>query len=101
MKRHIFVIDLDGTLCTNTDGKYEQAKPYLDRINKINRIHKKGHIVIIDTARGSLTKKDWKELTKKQLKEWGVKYNKLKVGTKTFGHIYIDDSAINSKDFFK
>ena len=32
----IYVFDIDGTICSNTWGDYENAKPFLDRIKKNN-----------------------------------------------------------------
>ena len=31
----IYVFDIDGTICTNTYGDYESAKPYKERIDSI------------------------------------------------------------------
>ena len=30
-----YCIDIDGTICSNTDGEYENAKPYIKRIEEI------------------------------------------------------------------
>lgn len=100
-KRKIYCFDLDGTLCTNTDGKYNEAVPFMERIAKVNKIHDEGNRVIIDTARGSVTKKDWNDLTKSQLKTWGVKYDELRVGHKVTADIYIDDKGIEAGSFFE
>lgn len=97
----IYCFDLDGTLCTNTDGEYEKATPFLDRIQKVNKLFENGNIIKIDTARGSSTGIDWNELTKKQLDEWGVKYHELRVGIKLQADIFIDDKGINDVNFFK
>lgn len=105
--KFIYVFDLDGTICkwnktkSFPNGRAEDATPLPKRINKVNRLYDKGHTIIIDTARGSVTGKDQTELTKKQLKEWGVKYHELRVGTKTYGDWYIDDKAISDREFFK
>lgn len=96
----IYCFDLDGTLCTNTDGNYEFADPFIERIQMVNKLYDDGHIIIIDTARGSKTKIDWYDLTKKQLLLWGVKYHDLYVGKKLQYDIIIDDKAINDKIFF-
>ena len=93
-----YCFDLDGTLCTNTEGEYNKAEPFLDRISVVNNLYDLGNTILIDTARGSTTKIDWHELTEKQLKEWGVKYNKLRVGVKFTADLYIDDKSIN--EFF-
>lgn len=96
----VYCIDLDGTLCTNTYGKYKEAKPYQKRIEKINKLYDDHNTIIIWTARGVTTKKNWEELTIKQLKKWGVKYHML-----TFEKIHFDvlleDKAIELKKFFK
>ena len=34
----IYVFDIDGTICNNTDGNYEQAEPFSDRVKKINNL---------------------------------------------------------------
>jgi hypothetical protein len=97
----IYCFDLDGTLCTNTDGKYETATPFYDRIEIVNKLFNDGNTIIIDTARGSTTKIDWFEVTKNQLHDWGVMYNELRVGVKLNADIFIDDKGINDKIFFK
>lgn len=97
----IYCFDLDGTLCTNTNGNYENALPYTQRIKFVNNLYDEGNTILIDTARGSTTKIDWYDLTKKQLKNWGVKYNTLRVGIKLNADIFIDDKGINDNDFFK
>ena len=33
-----YVVDIDNTICTQTYGDYSKAKPYQDRINKINDV---------------------------------------------------------------
>jgi hypothetical protein len=97
----IYCFDLDGTLCTNTEGRYENATPFIERIGVVNKLYDDGNNIIIDTARGVTTGIDWFDLTKKQLEEWGVKYNSLYVGRKLHYDIIIDDKAINDLVFFK
>ena len=96
----IYCFDLDGTLCTNTNGEYSLAEPLHDRIKKVNMLFDGGHNIIIDTARGATTGIDWLELTTNQLNEWGVKYHKLYVGRKLHYDIVVDDKAINDLNFF-
>lgn len=97
----IYCFDLDGTLCTNTEGEYIKASPYLDRIDIVNSLYDSGNTILIDTARGSTTKINWYELTENQLKEWGIKYHTLRVGVKLNFDILIDDKCINDTLFFK
>ncbi len=94
-----YCFDIDGTICQNTYGKYELAKPIQERINFINELYKEGSEIIMFTARGSTTNIDWTNFTKKQLKDWGLKYTKLILG-KPFAEIFIDDKGIEADQFF-
>jgi hypothetical protein len=96
----IYCFDLDGTLCTNTDGDYLNAKPFHERINLVNKLYNDGNTILIDTARGSTTGINWEDITSSQLKDWGVNYHKLRVGIKLNADIFIDDKAINDNIFF-
>ena len=48
----IYVFDIDGTICTNTNGNYENADPFLKRIKKVNDLYEDGNKIIFMTARG-------------------------------------------------
>jgi len=91
---------LDGTLCTNTEGEYENAQPLVERIEKVNRLFDSGNKIIIFTARGSTTGINWTALTENQLTAWNVKYHSLQLG-KPFADFYIDDKGVTDSDFFK
>lgn len=93
-----YCFDLDGTLCTNTEGDYESAEAYPDAIREVNRLHHEGHRIIIQTARGSSTGIDWRPLTEKQLAAWNVSYDALFLG-KPSANVYIDDKAVNVFDW--
>lgn len=106
----VYVIDIDGTICTNGDCgscKYEGSVPKLDRIEKINQLYDQGNIIKYFTARGMGRYKDdaqkaknkFYNLTKLQLDIWGCKYHELILG-KPSADYYIDDKAINDYDFF-
>ncbi len=89
-----YCIDIDGVIAALTpNNNYYEAIPLTDNIEKINRLYDAGNQIILFTARGSKTKKDWEGLTKKQLSEWGVKYHTLKFG-KPAADFYIDDKLI-------
>lgn len=90
-----YCFDLDGTLCTNTEGEYEKAKPYINSIGALNQLYEQGHTILIQTARGFTTGVDWRILTEKQLNEWGIKYHQLHFN-KASAHVYVDDKAINA-----
>ena len=88
----IYCFDIDGTICTQ-ETEYSHAKPYTDRIEKINTLYDEGNEITYWTARGSFTGLDWFDLTKKQLKEWGCKYHKLSVGEKPAYDLLICDKT--------
>ena len=44
-----YVFDIDGTICSTTSGDYEQALPYTDRINKINKLYDEGNTITLKT----------------------------------------------------
>lgn len=104
----IYIFDIDGTICTLTDGNYLFAEPIKNRILIINNLFKEGHEIIIFTARGMKTfennvdmaENKWEEITRKQLDAWGVSYHKLILG-KPAADLYIDDKGINDKVFFQ
>jgi histidinol phosphatase-like enzyme len=94
----IYCFDLDGTLCTNTDGEYSKAQPLYEVISQINRLYHEGHRILLYTARGATTGIDWRKLTEQQLKEWAVYYHRLFMGKPT-ADVYIYDKAVNSLDW--
>ena len=94
-------VDIDETICTSTNKlDHNFAKPLAKRINKINKLYDEGHYIVYWTARGQITKKDWTELTKKQFKEWGVKYHELRL-TKPYYDLFIDDKNIHCDRYFQ
>jgi len=99
------VFDLDGTICTDGDPKddYASAKPIKERIVQVNAFHQRGIRITIDTARGHKhpeKRYDILKITEKQLKDWGVEYDSLRIGAKIPADLYIDDKAISDIDFF-
>ena len=98
MKKKVFVFDIDGTICTNTNGTYEAADPFPEMISKINALYDDNEIVMM-TARGAKSGIDWSDFTAKQLSSWGLKYHKLIMNQKPYGDVYVDDKAINVSAF--
>ena len=72
-KKITYCFDIDGTLCNNTDGKYADAKPFVDRIAVVNKLFESGNQILLLTARGATTGIDWRELTENQMLVWGVR----------------------------
>ena len=103
-----YVFDLDGTLCTSFGSDYSLAEPKFSRIEVVNTLYDEGHRIVILTARGMGRSNDdsriasqlFEELTREQLRLWGVKYHSLVMG-KPAGDIYIDDKGERDHDFFK
>ena len=83
-----FCFDIDGTICTNTWGDYEDAEPYFDRIDTVNELYDKGFHIIYFTARGmgkcdgsvSCAYDMWYTFTHDQLVDWGCKFDELILG---------------------
>jgi len=97
MGKKVIRVDIDGTICNNTWGKYEQAVPIYRIINHINNLYDDGNIIIYWTSRGVTTNIDWTELTTKQLNKWKCKYHKLEM-RKPFYDLFIDDKSINPEN---
>jgi len=106
----IIAFDLDDVLCerpTESGGieKYSHCTPKPEMIEIINKCYDAGHDVIVYTARGmkvfdgnvDIIHKKLYNLTKNQLHEWGIKYNRLVMG-KQYYDILIDDKAIFSEE---
>ena len=85
----------------NTEGSdYENSTPIPEAIAKVQEYKERGDHIIIMTARGSGSKKDWREFTAKQLDDFGIPYDQLIVGLKPGGvDVFVDDKAINSLDW--
>lgn len=76
-------VDIDETICYYSGERdYNLAIPLLENIEKINTLYDKGNKITYWTARGSVTKINWLDVTKTQLKKWGCKYHHLSVGEK-------------------
>ena len=96
----VYCFDIDGTICTNTEGDYEQAEPFPEVIDRVNHLYKAGHTIIFYTARGATTGIDWADFTRRQLEGWRVKFHEVHLG-KPFANYYIDDRAINSAEWLE
>jgi hypothetical protein len=101
-----YVFDLDNTLCDTLkkpDGNWDYlgARPFVERVNKVNELYDQGHYIIVETARGCVSGKDWYPQTYDQIVSFGLKFHELRTGVKMNADFFIDDKAINDKDFFK
>jgi hypothetical protein len=97
----VICFDLDGVICTQTSGDYENAAPYPEAITVINHLFDEGHTILIFTARfmgrnqgnpiGAY--KDGYAFTQRQLSEWGVNYHELHMGKPVYDCL-VDDRGI-------
>lgn len=100
-----YYIDIDDTICRpNMDafsavGKYQGAVPIQERIDKVNALYDAGHMVYYWTARGGASGLDLETLTRKQLVDWGCKFNELVMGKPSYD-VYIDDKSFNVDTFW-
>ena len=95
-------VDIDETICYYENNRdYNLAIPISIRIEKINKLYDEGHEITYWSARGTVTKIDWLETTKSQLKSWGCKYHHISVGKKPAYDLLICDKATNSEEYFK
>lgn len=89
-------VDIDETICDYKVGNelnYSEARPIGINIDKINKLYDEGHTITYWSARGSKTGKDWFEITKDQIEEWGCKYHYLSVGEKPAYDLLICDKS--------
>lgn len=96
----IYYFDIDGTICTNTNGNYKAAKPLTNRIEFVNQLFDAGHTIVYWTARGGHSGKDYSELTKTQIDNWGCKYHELKMNKPSYD-VFVDDKAFSDKEYFQ
>jgi hypothetical protein len=93
-------VDVDNTICHTAGTDYPGAKPIPENIARFNKLFDEGNRIVYWTARGMKSGINWRELTEKQFKEWGVKYHELRLDKPSFD-VFIDDRVINSRDWEK
>ena len=88
-------VDIDETICITPESRdYKLSKPIEDRIELINKLFDLGHTIVYWTARGYVTKIDWREVTEKQFQEWGVKYHEILFNKPTMIYILMINPSI-------
>lgn len=109
MKIKTFCFDIDNTLFVTKQNFYSQSKPIKKNIKVVNQLFKKGHKIILFTARGMTTytgnvkliNKNLGSLTIRQLKKFNVKYHELIFGKPSFDYIIDDRSVFYKKNWSK
>ncbi len=90
----LIYVDIDETICYYTDERrYDLALPLPENIKKINKLYDNGNEIVYWTARGTVSKIDWYDVTEKQLNKWGCKYHQLVVGKKPPYDLIICDKS--------
>ena len=99
-QQKVALVDIDETICYYEDEnnrRYDLSIPIEDNIAKINKLYDEGWKIVYWTARGSVSKKDYTDYTREQLKSWGCKFDDLVTGTspipKPHFDLVIDDKA--------
>ncbi len=90
-----FVFDIDGVIAGFRAGlDYDASPPNREMIEIINRLYEWGNEIILFTARGYVTGIDWRTVTERQMKDWGLHYHELHFG-KPNGDYYVDDKMLD------
>lgn len=97
--------DLDGVLCNQTAGDYENAAPNPAAIAIANELHDRGVRIIIHTSRfmGRAggdpveARRYGFAFTTEQLSRWGVRYHELVMGKPRYD-VVVDDRAVFFED---
>jgi uncharacterized HAD superfamily protein len=86
----IYAIDIDGTLCkeSNEWWHYAKAEPIEEAINKVNQLFGQDHQIILHTARFE----EDRSVTRTWLKKYKVRYHRLIMG-KPRADVYVDNAA--------
>ena len=100
-KKKILCFDIDNTLCITRNNDYKSSKPIKKNISLVKKLHSKNYYIKIFTSRfmgrsnekTKLAKKKGYEFTKKQLKNWNLKYDELIFGKPSYD-LFIDDRAL-------
>jgi CMP-N,N'-diacetyllegionaminic acid synthase len=93
-----FCFDIDGVIAHLTpNNDYSLATPNIEVIERVNRLYAAGHRIVLHTARGFVTGRDWRQETEAQLARWGLQYHALMFG-KPAADYYIDDRMLPLED---
>lgn len=90
----IFYFDIDNTICSSINRsdaveKVSKCKPYRSMIEAVNKLHSRGHTVVLYTNR----KKVCKAATLKWLEKYKVKYHKVKFDKPKYS-LFVEDRSL-------
>ncbi len=103
------VMDVDGTLCRSENGRYADAKPVAEVVEKLREYRENGFYIILFTSRnmrthggnvGRILARTAPVLTA-WLERHGIPYDELHFGKPWPGRggFYVDDCAIRPSEF--
>jgi len=96
-----YVFDIDGVIAQlEENNDYSKSRANTEIIAIINKLFDLGNEIILHTARGYVTGIDWREVTKGQLKNWGLNYHELHFG-KPNADYYIDDKMLSMEEIIR
>ena len=93
--------DIDGVLCDQVEGNYQDAQPRRAMIDLLNRLYDRGYTIVLHTSRFMGRAKNdrqeveriGREFTERQLASWGVRYHELWMGKPRYDFV-IDDRSV-------
>lgn len=93
--------DIDGVLCDQVEGDYEDAQPHPGMIAVLNRLYDRGVTIVLHTSRfmgrtkgdRAETERIGRAFTERQLAAWGVRYHELWMGKPRYDYL-IDDRSV-------
>jgi hypothetical protein len=93
--------DIDGVLCGQVEGNYQDAQPDRMMIDLLNRLYDRGHKIVLHTSRfmgraggdQAEAERIGREFTERQLAGWGVRYHELWMGKPRYDYV-IDDRSV-------
>jgi dTDP-glucose 4,6-dehydratase len=98
--------DIDGVLCTQVDGNYQDAQPDSPMIDLLNRLYDRGCRIVLHTSRFMgranndpvRAERIGREFTEAQLARWGVRYHELRMGKPRYDYLIDDRSVFYQSD---
>ena len=97
----IICFDIDGVLCDQVEGNYQDARPNRSMIELLNRLYDRGHRILLYTSRfmgrsnGNREEAEriGRSFTETQLAGWGIRYHELWMGKPRYD-VVIDDRSV-------
>ena len=93
----IIYVDIDNTICKTSGMEYAAAVPIKEKIDKVNKLFSEGNTIIYWTARGVGSGISHRQLTVRQLEEWGCDYSGIRFDKPLYDKFY-DDRAFNETE---